>query len=69
MQYSAPLDSGQRRAAFTLVGDNALVPAQRASEPRDPLPDPNPFSTEAVHTARVNVTCVTPLGEDVASTS
>jgi hypothetical protein len=27
------------------------------------------FSTEAVHTpARVNVTCVTPLGEEVAST-
>jgi hypothetical protein len=28
------------------------------------------FSTEAVHTpARVNVTCVTPLGDEVASTS
>jgi hypothetical protein len=28
------------------------------------------FSTEAVQTpARVNVTCVTPLGEEVASTS
>jgi hypothetical protein len=28
-----------------------------------------PFSTEAVHTgARVNVTCVTPLGEETAST-
>jgi hypothetical protein len=28
------------------------------------------FSTEAIHTAaRVNVTCVTPLGEELASTS
>ena len=34
-----------------------------------PYPAP-PFSTEAVHRpARVNVTCVTPLGEEAASTS
>jgi hypothetical protein len=33
------------------------------------IPD-HPVSTEAVQTpARVNVTCVTPLGEEVASTS
>jgi hypothetical protein len=35
----------------------------------EPYPRPG-FSTAAVHTpARVNVTCVTPLGEEVASTS
>jgi hypothetical protein len=35
----------------------------------EPYPRPG-FSTEAVQTpARVNVTCVTPLGEEVASTS
>jgi hypothetical protein len=35
----------------------------------EPYPRPG-FSTEAVQLpARVNVTCVTPLGEEVASTS
>jgi hypothetical protein len=39
------------------------------SGPAWPLPAPG-FSTEAVQVpARVNVTCVTPLGEEVASTS
>jgi hypothetical protein len=36
--------------------------------PVEPYPRPG-FSTEAVQIpARVNVTCVTPLGEEVAST-
>jgi hypothetical protein len=34
-----------------------------------PTARPRPgTSTEAIQTARVNVTCVTPLGEEVAST-
>jgi hypothetical protein len=42
---------------------------QTSGHPLEPYPRPG-FSTEAVQTpARVNVTCVTPLGEEVASTS
>ena len=48
---------------YTLFGhDHPCARASHAAAPR--------FSTEAVQApARVNVTCVTPLGEEVASTS
>jgi hypothetical protein len=48
----------------SVLGLSAVVDVAGAAGPRPG------FSTEAVQApARVNVTCVTPLGEEVASTS
>jgi hypothetical protein len=48
----------------SVLGLSAVVDVAGAARPRPG------FSTEAVQEpARVNVTCVTPLGEEVASTS
>ena len=62
------LSVGEQRAVEEAHGD---VARPRLSDRHEPAAPRRPgFSVEAVQTStRVNVTCVTPLGEEVASTS
>jgi hypothetical protein len=64
-RISVQSPSAEGAAGLGETSQVRLLPPFRAK----PYPAPG-FSTEAVQTpARVNVTCVTPLGEEVASTS